>query len=78
MNFLFPHSLVEGVHWKIPGSEDGQESKAGRNLKSEAGGFPGGPVVKTPDDSTAGSVGLIPGQGSYICRKVWTNKETHK
>ena len=48
MTFLFPYSMVEGVLWKIPGSEDGQESKASRSLKSEAGGFPGGPVVKTP------------------------------
>ena len=57
MTFLFPYSMVEGVLWKIPGSEDGQESKASRSLKSEAGGFPGGPVVKTPGDSTAGSAG---------------------
>ena len=45
--------------------------------EQEWGGFPGGPVVKT-FPSSAGDVGLIPGQGPKIAHALQVKKPKHK
>ena len=45
--------------------------------EQEWGGFPGGPVVKT-FPSSAGDVGLIPGQGTKIAHALQVKKPKHK
>ena len=40
--------------------------------------FPGCPVVKIPQESTAVGVGLIPGEGTKIAHATWDSQKINK